>query len=650
MPKPIRRSDRRNRDFLRRFFASRKGQEYLRGPQVEADTPFPGVQLLPEAEVYGAPTQYEEADLGKAALLALREGAGMVPVIGEALDVAEFEKIRRTGKDFYEDESDPTMYAGLTAAGMLLPNIIERPARAIGRGAKKFFKFGKKSNSNPHVLSDAPREPSLRYGDVTSLPLKDASGNFVDRHPMKVRTPDPKDTKGLPVISWQDGTKFVRDWYSDPRVADHFRNIIGSKYTGADRKIFIDAYDDYSNLHRDALGTWKEPDWDLPGAPEVWRSKDPQMQEMLDEVSDLERSIPGFAELDPLDMDAKVPMSKSESQQYKKLWDKVRSREREISQQIALDLEKKYGKDVIDELRRGGDSIYQLDQMKIEEPGASLERVFVKGRTTPDVLADFEEKDLRRIVPKNAGGVSNNRVTAVTALDKEGMETINESAFMKEWEQSTMAHEANHDATFDFITEKSPEAQKIRDGLSLAVKPEYRDLVKSGLYRDDIGSDEYYASAAELTARAMEMRRNVINTVKDYRAYRSGSLNDMSEKAILRARQISNAFDGKIPSEEQVFKFVTGDHEDFTLAQKNALLNASLGEKSSIYRMYDRILSGAPGSDEKMEGFRNLMRYGLLATGAAGAYGAMDNQDKAPTGMAQGGVIYLILGRVLKEQ
>ena len=105
---------------------------------VQAQGPYP----IGAAEVVGTPTQYEEADLSKAALLALREGAGMVPIVGEALDVAEFEKIRRTGKDFYEDEADPTMYAGLTAAGMLLPNIIERPARAIGRGAKKLFKFG----------------------------------------------------------------------------------------------------------------------------------------------------------------------------------------------------------------------------------------------------------------------------------------------------------------------------------------------------------------------------------------------------------------------------------------------------------------------------------------------------------------------------
>jgi len=138
MPKPIRRSDRQNRDFLKRFFASRRGQDILR----EEDQPVGGINLLPEAEVYGTPTNYQEADLAKAGLLSLREGAGMVPLVGEALDVAEFNKIRQTGKDFYGDEADPTVYAGITAGGLLLPNIIERPAKALGRAAKKFFRFG----------------------------------------------------------------------------------------------------------------------------------------------------------------------------------------------------------------------------------------------------------------------------------------------------------------------------------------------------------------------------------------------------------------------------------------------------------------------------------------------------------------------------
>ena len=567
------------------------------------------------------------------------ETARMLPIAGELIDGAEVVYAGKTGKDFYGQDASAVELGAMMGAGFLIPNIIERPARAIGRGVKKFFKFGKKADP---IVSDIPREPSLRIGDNTSLPIKDASGNFVDPHPMKVRVPDPEHTKGLPTVSWQEGTKFVRDWYSDPRVQDHFRNIVGSKYTGADRKIFMDAYDEYADLHRDLIATWRDVDWDLPGAPEVWRTKDPQMQEILDEISAIERSYPGVDDLNIRGEDASSIMSESDGQRYKDLWVSLMDVEEEKARQIALDLEKKYGKDVIDELRTNS-GIYQLDRTKIEEPGANLERVFVKGRTTPDVLADFKSKDLRRVVPENAGGVSNSRVTAVLALDEEGMETINESTFWKEWEQSTLTHEANHDATVEFLRSNSAEAKKILDGLSLAVKPEFEDLVKRGLPRGIKDGDEYYASAAELTARAMEMRRNLMNTVKNYRSYRAGSQHqEMTENALLRARQISAAFGGSMPSEEQVFKFVTGNHEGFTLAQKDALLKASLGEKSGLQKVYDTVLDGDPGSKEKMEGFRNLMKFGLVATGAAGAYGALDNQGgQPPNSMALGGVIDL---------
>jgi hypothetical protein len=638
--RPVRRRDRQNRDVLKNLFR-RKDNAALVDPKEDYmvdDSGRPILNLLPEAEVAGTKTQYEEPDLAKAGLLVLREAGGMVPGIDYALDAAELDNIRRTGKDFYGDETTPESYAAMVGAGMLLPGVLRRAGRGVGKAAKKFFKFGKKADP---IVDDIPREPILKRGDVTSLPIKDASGNLVDRHPLKVRTPAPEDAKGLPTISWQEGTKFVRDWYSDPRVQDHFRNIIGSKYTGADRRIFMDAFDEYSDLHSSLVGTWKEPDFDLPGAPEVWKAKDPQMQEILDEISAIERSTPGFDDLDFLETDPISIMSESDGQRYKELWDNLYSRQGEVTQQIALDLEKKHGKDVIDELRRGGDAIYQLDVNKIEEPGANLERVFVKGRTTPDVLADFKPKDMRRVVPEDAGGVSNSRVTAVVALDEEGMETINSSTWRKEWEQSSLAHEANHDATFDFIKGTSPEAKKIRDGLSLAVKPEFQKLVKSGAYVGDIESDRYYASAAELTARAMEMRRNLINTVKNYRSYRAGSQHEtLSENALLRARQISSAFGGSLPSEEQVFKFVTGNHEGLTDAQKQALVGASVGDKSGLWHVYDKILDGAPGSDEKLEGFRNLMKFGLVATGAAGAYGALDNQGGQPSNsMYAGGVI-----------
>ena len=154
MPKPIRRSDRENRDFLRRFFASKKKRREIQDQQT--DIPVGGINLLPEAEIVGERTQYEEPDLAASVLrggaLAARETFGMVPFVGEALDVAELNQIARTGKDFYGDEADPTAYAAITAGGLLLPNIIERPARAVGRAAQRFFKFGSDKLSNSETL------------------------------------------------------------------------------------------------------------------------------------------------------------------------------------------------------------------------------------------------------------------------------------------------------------------------------------------------------------------------------------------------------------------------------------------------------------------------------------------------------------------
>jgi hypothetical protein len=105
------------------------------------DSGKPILNLLPEAEVAGTPTQYEEADLAKAGLLALREAGGMVPGLDYALDAAELENISRTGKDFYGDETTPESYAAMVGAGMLLPGLVRRPARALG---KAFGKVGKR--------------------------------------------------------------------------------------------------------------------------------------------------------------------------------------------------------------------------------------------------------------------------------------------------------------------------------------------------------------------------------------------------------------------------------------------------------------------------------------------------------------------------
>ena len=172
--RPVRRRDRQNRDVLKNLFR-RKDNAALVNPQenyMVDDLGRPIVNLLPEAEVGGTPTQYEEADLAASVLrggaLAGREALGMVPIVGEALDVAELSQIARTGKDFYGDEADPTMYAGMTAAGMLVPNIVERPLKALGRGAKRFFKFGKKEKGEFDYFAEGLNDfGSRQRTDVT---------------------------------------------------------------------------------------------------------------------------------------------------------------------------------------------------------------------------------------------------------------------------------------------------------------------------------------------------------------------------------------------------------------------------------------------------------------------------------------------------
>jgi hypothetical protein len=133
MPKPIRRKDRERLDFLRRFFTSRRGQDILR----EQDVPVGTINLLPEAEVIGTPTKYQEADLAMAALLALREGAGMVPLLGETLDYAESAYANKYATDFFGNPMYGPLNAAITTAGIVVPNVIEKPVKAGVKAIKK---------------------------------------------------------------------------------------------------------------------------------------------------------------------------------------------------------------------------------------------------------------------------------------------------------------------------------------------------------------------------------------------------------------------------------------------------------------------------------------------------------------------------------
>ena len=573
------------------------------------------------------------------------EAVRMAPIAGEIIDGAEVVYAGQTGKDFYGDDASATELGAIMGAGLVIPNIIERPLKKLGKAAKKFFKFGKEKISDDDLSAvqraemmkgfregvplDELNQLSGGHGKDYGLPVMDASGKLVDPYPIETRVLDEPLKRGLPSLSDQSGTQFVRDWYSDPRVRQHFRDVTSSQYKGRDRKVFREAFNEFDNEYTNLSGLDKLTDPNT--GKQFWISKDPEIQKTLDKITAIENNLPGQG-LDYYGIDVETPMSEAQKQKIGELWDQVGSRQREISGQIIGDLEKKYGKNIIDGLRKPESEVvsgFTLDRNKVDEPGVELERTFVRGRTTPDVLADYFDPEMKRVVSKNAGGISDGTATAVVALDKDGSEAV-KNAWQREWERSTAAHEANHDATVLFLGSKTPEAKKIREGLSLAVKPEFKDQVKRGLVKGLDDGIEYYASTAELTARAMEMRRNVINATKSmYSGTGSGNFD----------RRIRGAFNG-IPSEKTVFNFLTGNHDGLSEHQVQVLTEAAIGPKSTLSKVYTEVLPGKPGSKEKREGFRNLMKYGIMATGAAGAYGAMDNQGGQPSNsMYAGGVL-----------
>lgn len=101
----------------------------------------PIVQMLNEAPV--ETLGYKDRDLAADALnvlgVAAREGIGMIPVVGETLDASEVAHAAKYGTDYYGNEISPGLLGGLTAAGYLIPNIIERPLKAGFKALKKGY-------------------------------------------------------------------------------------------------------------------------------------------------------------------------------------------------------------------------------------------------------------------------------------------------------------------------------------------------------------------------------------------------------------------------------------------------------------------------------------------------------------------------------
>lgn len=68
----------------------------------------------------------------------IAEVVRMLPFAGEVIDTYELGKVAATGEDVYGEEQDPGLFAALTAAGYVIPNVLEKPLKSAWRAVKQF--------------------------------------------------------------------------------------------------------------------------------------------------------------------------------------------------------------------------------------------------------------------------------------------------------------------------------------------------------------------------------------------------------------------------------------------------------------------------------------------------------------------------------
>jgi len=171
----------------------------------------PIVQMLNEApvETLGNEDRDLAADVLNVLGVAAREGVGLLPLAGEALDAGEVAYAEKYGTDYYGNEISPELLGGLTAAGYLVPNILERPARGLGRAIKKGYKKIKDKL--------APKPGDVKV--TTSSQFVDEAGNPISRQEFdRQASPESK------ILVY--GKEMYGERVSDPMVSQTKENLM----------------------------------------------------------------------------------------------------------------------------------------------------------------------------------------------------------------------------------------------------------------------------------------------------------------------------------------------------------------------------------------------------------------------------------------
>ena len=537
------------------------------------------------------------------------EAVRMAPIAGEIIDGAEVLYAGKTGKDFYGDDASATELGAIMGAGLVIPNIIERPLKKLGKAAKKFFKFGKKADPKygpggfaeglddfefNRILDDLPKGKSSSRNTKgrsrsTNVETPVASTNVeaqvrrdgIDILPETNNQPYgsytyPRDgVEGIPVATNADtqyGVEFNRRFYSSPHIQGRLRSQyypggydVEKAGSAADRLIIMD------EARHKVMGELYRPGLQ-PGTNVAYQKEyDRRMAQEL--------------------RDAGIPF-----REFQNIF--------------------------------GPQSYFGHTGPKFDglAEGTELEFLFRRGERTSDMLMD----------PDMSKGVAG--VYQFSADNIYGSNYGSEGS-----RRSLGAHEANHWANFRHFfgggttssgmtkTQKNL-ANNYRSAVADATNKSSHEFITGSGHWSRVDENDgvkkslaYYSDPPEILARTQELRLSMAEALQQPKY---SKLSNKEKQAVLMGDLSS------IGGEDGLQSLISEAKE--------------LGKGGTTTQLpsprFWPILKGQGTvgyfDKERLQSIQKLLKAGFIFTGAAGAYGAMDNQGGQPSNsMYAGGVI-----------
>lgn len=235
MPK-VTKKNKKDKQAVKDWFRSKEGQKALAANDLMLDPQGRPISvMLPEAEV--STLGNASRDLSKDFLEGIRYGAGMMPLLGETLDYAESAYANKYGTDFFGNPMHGPLNAGITTAGIVVPNVVEKPAKTVFKVVKNTIpKIGPKLKKFKSSIDwgkwnpDTPNHPELieEYLEIERRTKDDGTW---------MKNPDGTDFEGPPELFVQMQSKAFKEAFPDgyDKLYRGVRSLDGQKISPTGR-------------------------------------------------------------------------------------------------------------------------------------------------------------------------------------------------------------------------------------------------------------------------------------------------------------------------------------------------------------------------------------------------------------------------------